>query len=104
MADITVSRGDYGFDLTFTVQTATSGVFDLSGKVVTFKTWRHNSPFNIVASASCTLTGATTGVCTYTVGSTAFLIEGLYDCELEMSEAGKVDSTKLYSIQVVESP
>ena len=103
MADLEFKQGDYGDEITITVQTASSAIYDLTSKVVTFKMWQNN-PYTLVASASCTVATPATGVAVYTTQSTATLFDGLFSCELEMTEAGKKTSTKTYSVLVKPSP
>lgn len=103
MADLELAQADYGYALTFTVQTASGAAFDLSGKTVTLKVWQPTRPGIVIVNGACTITGATTGVCTYTPASTDFLATGNYNLELELTEAGKQDSTKSYTLKVTES-
>ena len=103
MADLTVAQGDYGFNLAFTVQTGTGGAYDLTSKVVTLKMWAPGNPGVLKLSASTTLVIASTGTCQYTPASTDFVATGHYYMELEMTETGKKDSTKSYTLDVVES-
>jgi hypothetical protein len=103
VADIEVAQADFGYTLTFTVNTASGAAFDLTGKTVTMKVWQPTKPSVVIVNGSCTITGATTGVCTYNPISTDFLAVGDYRVELEMTEVGKQDSTKAYSLRVSES-
>jgi hypothetical protein len=103
MADITISQGDYGFTLTFTVQTATGGAYDLTGKTIAVKVWHPSKPSALLVNGAGAIVTASTGICTYTPASTDFLAKGLYKCELELTELGKQDSTKTYILEVTES-
>ena len=103
MADLIIAQGDYGFNLAFTVQTGTGGAFNLTGKVVTLKVWSPGNPGVLKLSASTTLVIASTGTCQYIPASTDFTATGRYYMELEMTEATQQDSTKTYTLDVVES-
>ena len=103
MADLTIAQGDYGFTLDFTVQTGTGGAYVLTGKVVTLKVWAPGNPGVLKLSASTTLVSATSGTCQYSPASTDFTATGHYYMELEMTEATQQDSTKSYTLDVVES-
>lgn len=103
MADIEVAAADYGYTLTFTVQTASGGAFDLTSKTVNMKVWQPTRPSVIMVNGACTITDATGGICTYTPASTDFLAVGDYKVELEITETGMQDSTKSYTLKVNES-
>lgn len=104
MPDLTVSQGDHGFTWTFTVQTATGGAYNLTGKIATLKIWAQNNPNTLIVSSSTTVTDAAGGVCTYAPGSTDFLSIGKFRGEIECTEAGVADSVKSFTIDVIESP
>jgi len=103
MADLTVKQGDYGFNWTFTVQNSDASVFDLTGYTINMKTWSLASPPVLLLSDTCTIIGATSGTCRYTVGSTDYCASGKYNVELEMTAAGIVQSTNTYTLEVMES-
>jgi hypothetical protein len=104
MADLTISQGDFGFNLFFTVQTATGGAFSLAGKTVTLKAWHTGRPSVLVVDGLCTVSTAALGTCSYEPASTDFMAKGSYILELECTEVGMKDSTKTYSLEVTESP
>lgn len=103
MADITIPAGDYGFNLIFTIATASGAAYDLTGKTINFYVWKSGDPGAPYLSAAATISTASTGICSYTPASTDFTVKGKYICELEFTEVGKRDSTRYYTLEVTES-
>jgi len=104
MADLTISKDDYGFDINFTVvESDGTTARSLSGKTVTFKAWDKRAPFTSVASGACTVDVAASGTCHYTVQDGDFDTVGNFTYELELTSSGVVESSKQYDLEVVYS-
>jgi hypothetical protein len=104
---LSVPKGDYGITYTFhsVKKNATSGVSvkDLTGFTVTLKMWVAGSPGTLLLDAACTVTNAAGGVCTYTSLAGDFDTVGTFNAELELTEAGIVDSSMPFTIHITES-
>ena len=84
-AEITLTKGDKGFDLTFTVKDDDDVVVDFSTATgVKFKMIKPGSSTAKI-DGTCTLTDPSNGVCTYTMGSTDLDTVGVYNGELEIT-------------------
>lgn len=95
-----VTKGDYGFPLTFTIVEA-DGVTtrDLSTYTVGIKVWKENSSTNLF-TGSCTNTDPTNGVCTYTVKITDFTTLGDYWSQLTLTKTGVIETTEKFRVLV----
>ena len=89
---VDVMKGDYGYDLSFTVTDSGGTPLDLSGGSVWFKTGVANTNTTNLSGA-CTIVTAGSGTCTYTVGSGDFNTAGNYQWELETIYTDKVLTT-----------
>lgn len=103
MADLTVSKGDYGLPLAFVVKDEENTVVNLTGYTVTFKVWSAGSQDSPIVSGACTIDDATAGTCHYTPGSSDFDTAGDYLIELERTKTGVKSGTTIYSLTVEES-
>ncbi len=101
MADITVPKGDYGFNLTITIKDSDNAVYDLSGYSPKLKVWTPGG--TAFVAGTCALTNPTAGTVTYTVGSVDFTTAGNFKAEIEITKSGVIESTVPFTIQVTES-
>jgi hypothetical protein len=101
-----VPKGDYGILYTFTVMKKVNGVQsvrDLAGYSVKLKMWHPGLPGTLLINATCTVTDAIGGICTYTSTIADFTTIGEFNAELELTASGSVDSTMPFTIVVTES-
>lgn len=98
-----VARGDYGYNLTFTVKDASGTVYNLAGYTITLKVWKPGVP-GLIVSGACAIVLASAGTCSYTVARGDFDEIGVYHAELELTASGVVESTNDFELQVEESP
>ena len=103
MQRITIPKSDYGFDIDFTVQDSSGSAYDLTGYTVTLKVWSPGVPGTLLIDDSCTIDDASSGTCHYSVSSGDFDTVGIYHGELELTQAGIVESTEVFGITVSES-
>lgn len=103
MEDITVPKGDYGYDLTFTVNDSSGTAYPLSGYTITLKVWNFGVSGTLLISSACTPVVAASGTCKYTVKNEDFDTVGVFDAELELTQTGKVESVQPFNITVAES-
>lgn len=105
MKTITIPKGDYGFPQPFEIlQEDDLTPRDLTGFTVTLKVWTPNVPGTPLLSGGCVVDTPALGLCHYTVQSGNFATAGTFDAELELTMAGKKESTYKFRIKVTESP
>ena len=102
MADLTVIKGNYGFQLAITVKDSAGSAYDLSGYTVTFKMWAEAKPGELLVNAACSIVVAANGTCTYTVVSGDFKRAGVFKGCIELTATGKQESTIPWDIEVVD--
>jgi hypothetical protein len=102
--ELTVPKGDYGYNLNFTVKKADDTAFPLTGYTITLKMWKPGVPGTILTSGACVIDVAASGTCHRVVASGDFDTVGQYYAELEMTQAGIVESTDTFVLNVQESP
>jgi hypothetical protein len=102
MADLTVPKGDYGYDINFTVKDADAVAYNLTGYTITLKVWSKGVA-GLLLSGACTIVVAASGTCKYSVAAGNFSVAGTYDAELELTKSGIVESTVAFTIAVGES-
>ncbi len=103
MANLTLPFGDYGYNINFTVQDSTGGVYSLVGYVVTFKAWDKQYALSLAFSKACVLDVPANGTCHLVLLLADIIPAGSYTFELELTKAGVVESTQSYDLEVVES-
>jgi len=103
MADLTIPKGDKGFYINFTVKNADGTAFDLTGYTITLKVWASSVPGTLVVSGACSIVVAAAGTCRYLVTATDFTTINNYFLELELTQAGVIESTRKYTLEVTES-
>lgn len=82
----TFVKGEYGFDINFTLTEDDGSTIDLTNKTVTFQTKNLNDTEKKIDGA-CTIVDATSGTCKYTVQETDMDVIGIYEAEAELVEA-----------------
>jgi len=102
-ADITIPRGDYGFDLDFTIQKDDETPYVLTGYTITMKVWPPDVSGSPILSEACTPDVEASGTCHYTVQNGDFDNAGDYLIEIELTQDGKVESTRNYTLRVEDS-
>ena len=100
---LTIPKGDYGYNLNFTVQDADGNAFNLTGYTITLKVWAPNVPGTLKFSGACTIDVAASGTCHYVLVSGNFDTVARYQAELELTKSGVVSSTRPFIIVVEES-
>ena len=103
MADLTIPRGDYGYNINFTVQSSGGVAYNLTGYTIKFKVWKDTKSGILFVNGSCTITVAADGTCYYTVVSGDFNEVGIFKMELELTKSGIVESTQTYELEVARS-
>ena len=101
MTELTLVRGDKGFDLEFTVQEADGTVFDLTGATVKFKmALPQNAQLKI--DGLCTITDPLDGKCKYTIQDGDLDTSGTYVAELEITIGAKVITVTDIIVKIVK--
>ena len=73
MTTIIASAGDYGYEITDTLENDDGTPFDLTGYLVKFVCWPPGNPAAVVIDAAAVVNAApTTGAVSYTVAKTDF--------------------------------
>jgi len=103
MADLTVIKGKYGYNINLTIQNADASVFVLTGYTITFKQWVEHSPGNLLLSGACTIDVAASGTCHYAVVAGNFGRAGIFKGIIELTKSGIEDATDTFDIEVKES-
>ena len=103
MAGLIVPKGDYGFDLNFTVRDSDGDAYNLTGYTIKLKVWSPNNPSILMVNGTCSILVAASGTCKYTVANGDFNSVGNYLFELELTKTGVVESTKTQTLFVTES-
>lgn len=101
---ITVKKGDYGYNLNFTVKDSDGAAFNLTSYTITFKVWTQGKPGTLLVNAACTIDVAASGTCHYTIVDGDFPIAAVYKWELELTKTGVKDSTESANLTVNDSP
>lgn len=103
MENLIIPRGDYGFVLGFTVLDSKGIPYDLTDYTIKFKVWRPGFPGVLAVNGACNAVSAPDGTCSYAVANGDFNFVGTYSFELELTKAGKVESTVTRTLLVTES-
>ena len=101
--EIIIPMGDSGFDLAFVATDASGNNFDLTGYTLRFLVWTFDIPATLLVSGSCTIDPGDNWKCSYTVASGDFDTEGEFEGELEITQAGRVESFRRIRVIVRES-
>ena len=91
MTSMEFNKGDYGFNITFTLTDASGTAVDLSDgageAVIKFKMALLGAT-SLTVDGSCTVSDASNGICYYTVAITNFDTAGIYNAEVEATWSG----------------
>lgn len=98
---ITVTQGDYGYNINFTLQTSTGAIFDLTGASgLKFRTQLVGS-ITLNSSGAMAIDNATAGTCHYTVASTDFTTAGVYNAQIQVTFAAEVITFSNLQVEVL---
>ena len=103
MADITISKNDKGFYLSFTIHDSDGNVYVLTDYTITLKIWVAGSSGTPTIEGACTIVNATAGTCRYLITASDFTSVKHYRAELELTQSGIIESTEEFTIEVRES-
>ena len=94
-------KGDYGYDINFTVKKSDGTAFDLTDYAsgIKFRVRREDTLVNLLDGA-CVVVSASAGTCKYTVVSGNFSDVGNFIGGLVMTKTGSVFTSKDISISV----
>ena len=103
MSDLTVPKGDKGYNLNFTVKDSAGAAYNLTGYTVTLKVWEAGVSGTLILSGACSIDVAASGTCHYTITATDFTSVADYKMELELTKSGVIESTENYDLKIEES-
>ena len=101
--DLTIPQNDYGFYLNFTITDSDGAAFNLTGYTASFKMWLANNPDDLIVDGACSIISAAAGTCRYLAVDGDFDTINNYRAEIELTQAGVVESTDYFTIAVKES-
>jgi len=101
---LTVYRGDYGYNLSWTLKNADGTAFTLTGYTVKFKVWPLGKPSQLLVNGTCDPVNENAGTLTYTVAQNDFLETGQFLAEFEATKTGYIESFNSFTLIVKESP
>jgi len=104
MSDLTIPKGDYGYNLSFTIQDDDGNAYNLLGYTITIKVWPQHMPGEPIVSDTCIIDVAASGTCHYPIKVGDFANAADYLIELELTKVGIIESTRNYTLTVEESP
>jgi len=87
VADITVYKGDYGYDLQFTITDVDGDPINLTGATITFRVAAYDDS-ELLVNGSCVIVVAADGTCVYTTASGDFDDADDYEAELRIVYGG----------------
>lgn len=100
MVNLTVSKGNYGFYINFTIQNDDGSVFVLTGYTVTIKVWKDIQFPALLFSGTCLPVDPLAGTCRYQVANGDLSESGLFKLELELTKTGVELSTRSYDLSI----
>lgn len=103
MADLTIKKDDFRYNVAFTVQNSAGSAYSLSDYTVTWKIWKKGAPDTLLLDDGGCDSDETEGTCHYAVLAGDFDTVGHYKWELELTTASAKESTKTYDLEVIES-
>ena len=103
MADLTISKGDKGYYLNFTVQDSAGDAYNLTGYTIKLKVWVDGRPDSLMVDGTGEIVVAASGTCRYLVTATDFTAKGTYSAEIELTKTGIAESAKVFTLEVTES-
>ena len=100
---INVFQGDFGYLLQFTLQDYLGNVFSLAGATALyFQAQRVGVTFPVV-NGVMSVVSAGSGICSYTVGQTDFVVAGQYNAAVQVN-FGTGETVTFGNIQVNVNP
>jgi hypothetical protein len=103
MSELTISKGDKGYNLAFTITDDLGVAKNLTGYTITLKMWRPGVPSPLLISGACVIDVAASGTCYYVLAAADTAATGRYLAELELTAGGVIESTVAFSIIIEES-
>ena len=104
MEKINIPKGDFGFNLAFTVTDSSGTAVNIGTYTVTLQVWAVGIPDTLLLDEACTETVAASGTCYYTVQDEDFDTVGRFHAELELTTCSTIiESTEIFAITVTES-
>lgn len=104
MTTITIPKGDFGFNLAFTVQKSNGTPQNIGSYTVTLKVWEKGVSGTLLLEEECTEDIAASGTTHYTVEDGNFDTVGHFHAELELTASDtNVESTEKFEINVIGS-
>jgi len=100
MITVTIPKADKGYTLTLTALDDAGAAKSLAGYTVNLKTWLPATPDTAIINSACTITDATHGICTYTLGATDFATSNVYHARLVCTKTGYIEALKPFVIVV----
>jgi len=83
---IQVIKGDYGYDINFTLNDADEAPIDLTNATLLFKAQKNDgTPNTLKVNAAMSIVVGTAGTCKYTVAITDFDEPGRYNAEIQVT-------------------
>ena len=101
--DVYIPKGDYGYNIAFTLYDGSGDVFDPTGYVVTLKVWTYDVPAVLLLTGVGGITSAVDGKVYYTVALGDFTTEGKFMAEIELTKAGARESFRNHVLHITES-
>jgi hypothetical protein len=104
MVNITIGKGDKGYNLEITVTNSTGGVRDLTGYTITLQAWRPSAPGTFIVNSGATSPNPATGVCKYLLQSTDFTSSNYYEGKLILTKGTtQQESVESFLIAIPDS-
>lgn len=104
MSDICIPKGDFGHNLNFTVKNNDGTAFVLTDYTITMYVWAVDMPETIAVTGTCVIDVAASGTCHYVVVDGDFDTAGEYLIILRLTQAGKRETTRRYTLTVEDTP
>ena len=103
MREIIIPKGDYGWDIPFTITNADGTPKVLTDYTIKLKVWAAEDSGSLLIDTACDIDDANAGTCHYTILITNFTTAGDFLGELELTKTGIVESTEIFKIIVKDS-
>jgi hypothetical protein len=106
MNNLTVYKGDYNFNIPFSLVDYASTAKDITLYKPVLKVWVSKEPSILLFSGSTSIDTATSGTCHYTVVSTDLLTTGTFMAEVELQNTTSniVQTWDQFQLTIKESP
>jgi hypothetical protein len=104
MADLTVIKGDYGFNEDITVTDSDDAAYNLTDYTIKFRMWKEGHPETLLVNEACSIVVAASGTCRYPVALGNFKENGMFKGEVELTKSGAKESSIAFDVEVKDSP